>query len=313
MADPELRILSHVPTGLLSRVGEAFPSVEVLQIAEEGELAPDVAGEVLLTMAWGSPNLAEVLKCGVRWVHAYGTGVDAFPFDALGGLPLTCSRGASAVPIAEWVMAMLLAAAKQLPETWVHEPPERWSIGFLGGLQGKTLGIVGIGGIGQAVATRALAFGMRVLALRRTPRPSPLPGVEIVSDLGQLLAQADHLVLAAPATGETRHILDREALAQVAPGLHLVNVARGGLLDQDALREALDDGRVALASLDVATPEPLPADHWLYTHPRVRLSPHTSWSGPGALDRLLDPFLENLGHFLAGEPLAHLVDVELGY
>jgi phosphoglycerate dehydrogenase-like enzyme len=84
-------------------------------------------------------------------------------------------------------------------------------------------------------------------------------------------------------------------------------------VDQEALRAALDDGQVSLASLDTVTPEPLPAGHWLFTHPRVRLSPHCSWSGPGALDRLLDPFLDNLGRWLAEEPLTGLVHVELGY
>ncbi len=128
-----------------------------------------------------------------------------------------------------------------------------------------------------------------------------------------MLAEADHLVVAAPATPQTRRLLDREAFARMKPGVHLVNVARGELVDQDALREALDEGRVARASLDVVEPEPLPAGHWLYTHPRVRLSPHTSWSGPGALDRLLDPFLSNLRRYLADEPLQGQVDVELGY
>ena len=314
MPDRPLRILSHVPAGLLPRVTEQFPSVEMLEIPAEGELPADATGEVLLTQAWGSPNTLEVMKRGVRWVHAYGTGVNAFPFEALGECPLTCSRGASAIPISEWVLAVMLAAEKQLPAAWVHEPPERWSVGLsLGGLHGKTLGLLGIGGIGMAVAERALAFGMRVLAHRRTSSESPLPGVEIVRDLGELLAAADHLVVAAPATRETHHLLSREVFARVKPGVHVVNISRGELVDQEALREALDEGRVSLASLDVVVPEPLPAGHWLYSHPKVRLSAHTSWSAPGALDLLLDPFLENLRHYLDGEPLAHRVDVEQGY
>jgi phosphoglycerate dehydrogenase-like enzyme len=95
--------------------------------------------------------------------------------------------------------------------------------------------------------------------------------------------------------------------------VHLVNVARGALVDHEALRRALDDGRVGLASLDRVDPEPLPAGHWLYSHPRVRLSPHTSWSMPGTFDLLIEPFVENLRRDLAGEPLAHLVDAALGY
>lgn len=314
MTDRALRILSHVPTGLLSELPERFPSVEIEPIPEQGALPTDTRGEVLLTYAWGSPNAGDVMRRGIRWVHAYGTGVDAFPFEVLGEAPLTCSRGASAVPISEWVLAVMLAAEKKLPEAWVCEPPERWSVGLsLGGLRGRTLGLLGFGGIGRAVAERALAFGMRVLAHRRTSRESPMPGVEGVPDLESLLAASDHLVVAAPATPETRHLLSREAFSRIKPGAHLVNVARGELVDQEALREALDAGSVALASLDVVEPEPLPKGHWLYTHPKVRLSAHTSWSGPGALDDLLEPFLENLRRYLDGEPLAYRVDVELGY
>ncbi len=120
-------------------------------------------------------------------------------------------------------------------------------------------------------------------------------------------------MLVAPATANTRHLLDAEAFARSKRGVHLVNVARGELVDQDALRAALDEGHVSLASLDCVEPEPLPAGHWLYTHPRVRLSPHTSWSAPGALDRLLDPFLDNLRRYLDDRPLEGRVDVELGY
>jgi len=314
MADRELCVLSHLPIGIFGPLEARFPSVRVRVIPESGAVPDDAEGEVLLTQAWGSANLPEVVKRGVRWIHAYGTGVNRFPFEALGDRPLTCSRGASAIPISEWVLAMILAAEKRLPDAWVNEPPELWSVGLrLGGLHGRTLGLIGIGGIGQAVATRADAFGMRILAHRRTGKPSPHPCVEIVPDLHALLAAADHLVLAAPATSETRALLDARAFASVKRGVHLVNVARGELVDQEALREALDDGRVGLASLDVAVPEPLPAGHWLYLHPRVRLSAHTSWSGPGALDRLLDPFLENLRHYLDGEALEYGVDVERGY
>jgi phosphoglycerate dehydrogenase-like enzyme len=308
----EVRILSHVPLPLLTRVKERFPKAALVAIPEEGPLPAGVRGDVLLTQAWGSPNLGEALARGVRWVHAYGTGVNAFPFGALGDVPLSCSRGASAIPISEWVMAMLLAAEKRLPASWIHEPPERWNIVDLGGLYGRTLGLIGMGGIAQATARRALAFGMEVIAHRRTKRSSPVEGVSLVG-FEELLARSDHLVVAAPATRETRHVVGRDALARTKPGVHLVNVARGALVDQEALRAALDDGRVGLASLDTVEPEPLPAGHWLYTHPRVRLSPHCSWSGPGALDRLLDPFLENLTRWLAGEPLEGLVDVELGY
>jgi phosphoglycerate dehydrogenase-like enzyme len=313
MAARSLRVLSHLPVGLLSRIREELPTVSLDQIPHSGEIPPGVRGDVLLTFAWGSPNLAEVLARGVRWVHAFGTGVERFPFEQLAGRTLTCSRGASAVPISEWVLAALLAAEKKLPETWQLRGPQDWGFRSLGGLEGRELGLIGFGGIGQAVAARALPFGMRVRALVRRPRESPMPGVLLTGELASVMASADHLVLAAPDTRETHHIVGRESLARVKPGLHLVNVARGGLVDQDALREALADGRVALASLDTVTPEPLPEGHWLYTHPRVRLSPHTSWASPSAMPRLVEPFLANLRHDLLGEPLEFAVDVEAGY
>ncbi len=154
---------------------------------------------------------------------------------------------------------------------------------------------------------------MRVLAIRRTSRPSPVAGVETTRSLPELLSAADHLVLTAPGTHETQHLLDGAAFDAVRPGVHVVNIARGSLIDQDALRVALGDDRVALASLDTVDPEPLPADHWMYTHPRVHLSPHISWSMPAATDVLVATFVENLRRYVAGEPLDGVVDVDAGY
>ena len=135
----------------------------------------------------------------------------------------------------------------------------------------------------------------------------------MASDLNDLLASADHLLLAAAATATTRHLIDDRSLAHVKRGVHLINVARGSLVDQDALRRALDDGRVALASLDTVEPEPLPQGHWLYSHPQVRLSAHVSWNMPGAIDGIFETFLENLHRYRAGETLEGIVDVKQGY
>jgi phosphoglycerate dehydrogenase-like enzyme len=190
----------------------------------------------------------------------------------------------------------------------VHEPPEHWSWTELGGLHGRTLGLVGLGGIGSAVATRAAAFGMEILAVRRTDAPSPVPGVTVVSSLAELLPRADHLVLAAPATPKTEHLIGEHELSLVKPGVHVVNIARGALIDQEALRGALDDGRVAMASLDVCDPEPLPAGHWLYAHPKVRLSPHISWSSPALGGRIVELLVDNVRRYVAGEPLEGVVD-----
>lgn len=314
MSGRALTILAQVRAPLLARVADAVPDVDVVRIPGDGAVPADVGGEVLLTLPWGSANLAQVLSRGVRWVHALGTGIDAFPLELLGDRILTCSRGASAVPIAEWVLAVMLAFEKRLPESWIGAPPPQGrSRAMLGTLHGKVLGLVGLGGIGTAVAARALAFGMRVRACRRSATPSSLAAVELVPTLRELVAAADHLVLAAPATPATRHLLDPDVFAAVKPGLHLINVARGTLVDHDALRAALEDGRIARASLDAVVPEPLPAGHWMYDDPRVRLSPHVSWSVPGAADVLIDGFIDNLRRYRRGEPLAGVVDRETGY
>jgi phosphoglycerate dehydrogenase-like enzyme len=311
---PGLRILSHVRAQLGARVATAVPGVEVITVPAEGDPPADVAGEVLLTLPWGTPNLAQVVARGVRWIHVLGTGVDAFPFTHAGGRTITCSRGASAIPIAEWVLAVMLAFEKRLPDAWIHDlPPDGWSRIPLGTLHGRTLGLIGLGGIGTAVAARALPFGMRVRALRRTAAPAPLAGIEIVESLAELLASADHVVLAAPATPASRGLLSRDAFAAMKPGVHVVNVARGALIDEAALRAALDAGQVAMASLDAVEPEPLPAGHWMYTHARVRLSPHVSWRMPGAAEVLIDSFIDNLRRWRAGEPLAGIVDPDAGY
>ncbi|MEY2478876.1 MAG: hypothetical protein QOG87_4191, partial [Actinomycetota bacterium] len=157
------------------------------------------------------------------------------------------------------------------------------------------------------------AFDMGVVALRRTDGPMPDPAMHRAASLEELLGKADHVVIAAPATPATHHLMDAQAFDAMRPGAHLVNVARGSLVDQDALHAALDDGKVARASLDVVDPEPLPAGHWLYTHPKVRVSPHVSWSSPGTIERTIDLFADNLRCWRQGRPLHGLVDVAAGY
>lgn len=268
--------------------------------------APSDAAEIVVTLGTGVAPLVPLLLPGVRWVHVLGTGIDGVPRDAIGDRILTCSRGASALAISEFVLAAMLCFEKQLPGTWISEPPEHWNTNAsLGSLHGRTLGVIGLGAIGTQVATRALAFGMRVLAVRRSSSDGPT-GVQ-TDTLDAVLAAADHLVIAAPATPATYHLLDAAAFARCKRGVHLVNVARGTLVDQDALRAALDDGTVATASLDVVDPEPLPAGHWLYAHPQVRLSPHVSWSSPTTMATTIDMFVDNVRRYRAGDPLTGVV------
>jgi phosphoglycerate dehydrogenase-like enzyme len=291
------------------RLAAEFPDVEVIDIT--GGL-PDGATAEVLFGGWG-PNSVEAVTRGVQWVQLSGTGFNNTPPELLAVPTVTCARGASAIPISEYVLGTMLAFGRGFPQHWLREAPKHWNFQRMSTLAGQTLGLVGLGGIGSRIARLALAFDMRVVAMRRTDRPSPVPGVEIVTDLAALLADADHVVLAAPGTARTEHLIDAAALALVKPGVHLVNIARGTLVDQDALRVALDDGRVARASLDVCEPEPLPADHWLYSHPNVFLTPHSSWSSQAFFDTAIDQFCTNLRHWIAGEPLEHLIDRDEGY
>jgi len=294
---------------LLDALRRGLPDVELVAAG-----TPEAgSADVLVTLVDDGPALAAALTPGVRWVHVLGAGTDGFPFDVLGDRVLTCSRGAGAAAIAEFVLAAMLAFEKDLPGSWVTEPPEQWNTAQLGGLEGRALGIVGLGAIGTEVARRALAFDMSVVALRRSATPSRLDGVALAPDLATLLGGSDHVVVAAPATPDTRHLFDDAAFAHLRPGVHLVNVARGSLVDQDALLRALDDGRVARASLDVVEPEPLPAGHPFYSHPGVRLSPHISWSSPRTGTRTITLFADNLVRYRAGHELRGIVDTEAGY
>jgi phosphoglycerate dehydrogenase-like enzyme len=304
-----VRVINQLGPKAAEAMKAAVPDVEVIDAGAEPP-PPDLRADVLFG-GWG-PNTLEYAQ-RVGWVHLAGTGIDSFPRELFDGRTVTNARGASAIPISEFVLAAMLAFEKQLPETWIHEPPDHWNFAPLGWLNTRTLGLVGLGGIGVAVAERALAFGMQVRALRRRPEPSPLDGVEVVGSLEELLPVSDHVVLAAPATPRTRRLIDARSLELVKPGVHLVNIARGALVDQDALRVALDDGRVATATLDTVEPEPLPADHWLYSHPKVRLSAHVSWASPAGMAPTLEIFVDNLRRYAAGEPVLHVVDPDEGY
>jgi phosphoglycerate dehydrogenase-like enzyme len=296
-------------------VAAAGLDVEILDVTPDG---PPAGVEAEVLFGFGGFGDDEVLRrhldAGVRWVQLAGTGIDKVPdFVYDHERIVTNAPGASAVPISEFVLGAMLAFEKRFPDTWLHEPPKHWNFAPLDCLAGKTLGIVGFGGIGQAIARRALAFEMDVVATRRTARPSEVDGVELVRGVDDLLPVADHLVLAAPLTRRTENMLDARAFARMKEGVHLVNIARGGLVDQDALRAALDDGPVAMATLDTVTPEPLPAGHWLYEHPKVRLSAHVSWASRIGLRRPVEMFVDNLRRYVAGEPLQWVVDRDEGY
>jgi phosphoglycerate dehydrogenase-like enzyme len=306
-----LRVVNQLGGRAAAAVLRDFPDAEIVDFTPDGP-PPGFTADVMFG-GWGDWEALAPWVRAVPWVQLSGTGIDGLPADLFDGRTVTCARGASGVAISEFVMAAMLAFAKDMPNVWLETPPKHWNFHPLSTLEHKTLALVGLGGIGTEIAIRAVPFGMRVRAVRRTAAPSPVPGVEVVAEFTDLLGDADHLVLAAPGTRRTRHLVDAEALNAVKPGVHLVNIARGSLIDQDALRVALDDGRVAMATLDTVDPEPLPAGHWMYEHPKVRLSAHISWGTTEHFTGAIAVLVENLHRYVDGRPLRDLVDLVEGY
>jgi phosphoglycerate dehydrogenase-like enzyme len=247
----------------------------------------------------------------IRWVELVTTGLDTYASWLFESTPVTCGRGTLSEPIAEYVMAAIHARAKRWDEGRARSPND-WTGLRMDRIEGATIALLGFGSIGQAVARRALALGMQVVAWRRSPG-QPVAGVRFDSDLASVLSVADHAVLALPSTPLTYRLMGREALSALNPGAHLINVARGDILDQEALVEAIDSGHLGYATLDVTEPEPLPENHPLYARDRIRITPHMAGRVETSNRRFAPHFAANLQRFLKGEPLADLVDYARGY
>jgi phosphoglycerate dehydrogenase-like enzyme len=254
----------------------------------------------------------------LRWFQAMNAGLERLDRAGLltRGFAVTNASGLAAEPIAEWAIACMLALSKQLPGYLNQQREHQWSYLRNGSvIRGKTCGIVGLGAIGRETAKRARALGMRVVASRRTVE-GPDPDCDDVvpyTDLHGLLTQSDYVVLCVPLTRETTHLIDAAALHAMKPTASLLNIARGDVIDQEALVAALRDGTIASAALDVTTPEPLPAESPLWDLPNVIITPHVSSASDQRGGTAAALLIENLQRYLAGEPLKNLARPELGY
>jgi phosphoglycerate dehydrogenase-like enzyme len=258
----------------------------------------------------------------LRWAQAWSAGVERYitipELMARDEIVLTNMKGMYGPVIAEHVFAMMLSMTRDLEfymDAGRRGVWERGDGSAMGALQGRTMLVVGLGGIGSEIAMRAHAFGMRVLATARTQRPAP-PYVDVLGaakDLNDLLPEADVVVLAVPLTDETRHMINRETLGMMKDGAWLVNISRGAVVDTDALVEALDSGTVGAAFLDVTDPEPLPEGHPLWGRDDVLITPHVAARAELSADRRWALMRENMRRFGAGEPLLNVVDKEAGY
>ncbi len=273
-------------------------------------------------IVWTDPRdpdgLREALdKSPARWVQLPFAGIESFVSAGVidPGRTWTCAKGIYGRATAEQALALVLLAARELHR---HARTRRWlsnkELTATRRVSGGTVLIVGTGGIGTALAGMLRPLGSRMLAVNRSGRP--MEGAERTlpfTRIAEMLPEADWVVLAAPLTAETARVIDSEALRAMKPSAWLVNVARGGLVDTDALLEALREGRIAGAALDVTDPEPLPDGHPLWEMDNVVITSHAANTFAMAIPELRTLVARNVKHFANGEPLEGLVDVTLGY
>jgi phosphoglycerate dehydrogenase-like enzyme len=324
----------------LDRIRAAAPGARIVNLSVEGLADGPIEDLEVLLRGWLSSEAFDRLLARapeLRWVHSATSGVERAltPAARSRDLVVTNARGVFTRPIAEHVLMLILAISRRLPQLLELQRERTWQP--LEGLELRdvTVGIVGYGSIGQAVASLASAFGARVIATRRNPgrdgtagstpprwehdpddafpvraAPEQILGPE---GLHALLGASDIVVLAAPLTPETEDMIDADALAAMRRDAWLINVARGRLIDDRALLEALRERRIGGAALDAMREEPLPPTSPFYDLGKVILTPHTAWSSGRVLDRSIELFCENLRRFSGGLPLRNVVDPDAGY
>lgn len=254
-------------------------------------------------------SYVENLK-SVKVVQTFNAGLDHPIYKRLAAKGIAiCNSNAQGIAIAEYAIGQVMSVLQPIEQQRALQARKEWKITPFREISQTRWLIIGFGPIGQELATRLRAFGAKIDVIRRSPAPTPLADrVGTMADLGKFVPEADVIVLACSLTDETRGFAGRDFFAAIKPGAILVNIARGALIDDSAMIAALDDGRLATAILDVFHEEPLPKENPLWTHPRVRLTGHTSFGGNGARGRWDALFLDNVARFARGEPLSRVVD-----
>lgn len=316
----QIIVTSGVADQVRERVTALSLPVDLIVVGDDGATDADLSQAVALFRAnLSKAGYERILEraTGLRWMHTASAGIENLLSDVIKerGITFTNSAGVHAIPIAEWVLHALLMIAKRGPRMLAAQQAQRWErdVDF-DELGGKTLTILGAGGIGQEIAKRAAGFGMRIWGTNRSGRA--VEGFErIVSgdEWRDLLPTTDFLAIATPLTPATKHLVGARELAALPDHAWLINIARGAIVDEPALITALQDGTIAGAALDTFEQEPLPAESPLWTLPNVLISPHNSGSSPRSTGRVVDLFIENLQRFVKDEPLRNEVDLEAGY
>ncbi|HEY5164857.1 MAG TPA: D-2-hydroxyacid dehydrogenase [Acidimicrobiia bacterium] len=276
-------------------------------------------GQLDVALAIDLPFDVSSVAPRLRWVQAVGAGTGQLQSAGLAaaGIRLTTAAGANAVAIAEFALARVLQHWKRFRELDDAQQRHDWDPLYGQQLAGRTLGLIGLGAINSAVAARAQAFDLRVVATRRSATPgSTAPDVDALyppDELAVMLGQCDAVIAAVPETPETTGLMDRDAFAAMKPGAFFCNVGRGSLVDEAALVDALRAGHLRAAALDVASVEPLPAEDPLWDAPNLYLSSHSASSPAALFVNLHLLFRENLSRFLRGDALENEVDMSRGY
>lgn len=293
----------------------------VVRVDSEGNINGDATdAEIYFSWFYLKPTtLHRVLDAApsLRWHHAPNAGVNHIltPKYLERDLILTNGAGVHGIPIAEFVITYLLAYTKRLPILYQLHAEHNWQRGLPNiELFGKTLLIIGAGGIGQEIAVRAKAFGMRIFGSSRQSQPLPnFDKVVGANEWKELLPESEFVVIAAPLTPETKGLIDMETLGLFRPDSYLINIARGAIVEESALTKALQEGWIAGAALDTVFTEPLPAESPLWTLPNVFITPHCSGNSPRVKERTIALFLENFTRYRQGQQLRNVVDKTAGY
>jgi phosphoglycerate dehydrogenase-like enzyme len=306
----------------LAEVHSTAPELEVVVTKEAREIERRL-DEVEIVVGHLSPEQTRLALAGknLRWIQQWGAGADwlmRHPEAVRQDFVLTNASGVHAIPISEHILAVLLAFARRLPQAVRAQAGRQWrgpEDGQVFELAGKILLLLGTGAIGARTARLAAALDMQVIGIRRNAEES-LEGVEAMfppERLLELLPRADFVVLTLPLTPETRGLIGRQELQAMKPSAVIINIGRGGTIQEPGLIEALQEGRLAGAGLDVFESEPLPADSPLWDMPNVLITAHYAGNTPRYHERALAIFLDNLRRYVAGKPLKNVVNKELGY
>jgi phosphoglycerate dehydrogenase-like enzyme len=301
------------------RIESLAPGYRLLITRDDAEIA---AARDDIEIAAGDVGIERMLAMPcLRWYQQWGAGADwvmKHPEAKDKDWVVTNASGVHAVPISEHIFALMLALARRIPEAVQAQQRHAWVRGDglppVFELAGKTMVLIGVGAIGQRTARIAAAMDMRVIGVRRDPS-APAEGVERMvgpDQLDAMLPEADFIVLTVPLTPETQHIIGRRQLELVKPTACIINIGRGGTIDQEALIEALESGRMGGAGLDVTDPEPLPSDSRLWDAPNTLITGHYAGGTPSYQARALAIFEDNLARYVAGRPLRNRLDLALG-